>query len=94
MIPQRTLRSDAGVNLMRERVAACRKRLRDHRGMQTRTIANELPAESESKGSFLDAVATMRESLGGSKLSSTAPAGSNNAYEMLSSLGSHEVGIT
>ena len=94
MIPQRSLRSDAGVNLLRERVAACRKRLRDNRG-QGRVIASELAVDSENaKGSFLDAATAMRESLSGSELSSTAPAGGNHAYEMLSSVGSHEVGIT
>ncbi len=95
MIPQRTLSNDFDVNELRERVAACRKRLRVKRLMHKPVVGSEFNGNSEApKATFLDDETGMRESFRSTEISSAAHGGNSNAYERLPVLGSHEVGIT
>jgi hypothetical protein len=94
MIPQRTLRSDFAGDGVRERVTACRKRLRVNR-FTHKQANSELDEDSYApKATFLDDESTMRESLPSTDLSSAAPDGGNGRHEMLLTLRAQEVGIT
>jgi hypothetical protein len=71
MIPQRKPRNDFAGSELRERVTACRKRLRHHRFPQAsgREIDQDCAA---TEATFLDDQPAMRESLPKIELSSTA----------------------
>jgi hypothetical protein len=94
MIPQRTLRNDFAANEIRERVTACRKRLRVTRFPKT-AVGREFDEDPyASKVPFLDDESPMRESFSSTELSSAALAGGNDTDEMLLTLATQEVGIT
>ena len=72
MIPQRKPRNDFAGSELRERVTACRKRLRNNRFTQA-TAGRELDQSFRvSEATFLDEDAGMRESLSSIELSSVA----------------------
>ncbi|MDQ1640442.1 MAG: hypothetical protein QOF62_3781 [Pyrinomonadaceae bacterium] len=72
MIPQRTPLADFAGSELRERVTACRKRLRNNRFTKA-TIGRELDQGfSVPKATFLDDESAMRESLSSIELSSAA----------------------
>ena len=72
MIPQRKPRNDFAGSELRERVTACRKRLRNNRFTQA-TAGRELDQSFRvSDATFLDEDAGMRESLSSIELSSVA----------------------
>src|SRR5712691_6077744 len=79
MIPHRMLSSDICENGLRDRVTACRKRLRVNRVMQTRVHQSEdlFPETSVSAPEFLDQYPAMRKSL----YCSSAFAGPNQARD-------------
>src|SRR6266550_8001427 len=73
MIPQRTLRNDFAASELKERVTACRKRLRARRFVQKPAVGREFDEDSfASQVPFLDDESPMRESFLSSELSSTA----------------------
>lgn len=71
MIPQRKPRNDFAGSELRERVTACRKRLRNNRFLQAsgRDFNQDCNA---TEATFLDDQSGMRESLPNIELSSTA----------------------
>ena len=71
MIPQRKPRNDFAGSELRERVTACRKRLRNNRFTQA-VAGRELDQSFSAKATFLDEDAGMRESLSSIELSSVA----------------------
>jgi hypothetical protein len=72
MIPQRTPRADFAGSELRERVTACRKRLRNNRFTKA-AIGRELDQGFNApKATFLDDESPMRESLSSIELSSAA----------------------
>jgi hypothetical protein len=72
MIPQRTPRNDFAGSELRERVTACRKRLRRNRFTQA-AIGREIDQEfGVPKATFLDGEPAMRESLSNMELSAAA----------------------
>jgi len=72
MIPQRKPRNDFAGSELRERVTACRKRLRNNRFTQA-AAGRELDQSFRvSDATFLDEDAGMRESLSSIELSSVA----------------------
>lgn len=72
MIPQRKPRNDFAGSELRERVTACRKRLRHNRFTQP-TVDQEFDqALSAPNATFLDDELPMRESLSNMELSSAA----------------------
>ena len=72
MIPQRTKRNDFAGSELRERVTACRKRLRHNRVTQAAN-GREIDRDfSMPNATFLDDEPAMRESLSNMELSSTA----------------------
>jgi len=94
MIPQPTLRNDFAANEVRERVIACRKRLRINR-FTHKPASRELDEDScTPKATFLDDESAMRESFRSIDLSSAAPDGGNETHEMLLTLSAQEAGIT
>ena len=94
MIPQRTLRNDLAGNEIRERVTACRKRLRINRFPKA-AVGREFEEDSfASKVPFLDDESPMRESLSSTDLSSAALDGGNDMHEMLLTMRTQEAGIT
>jgi hypothetical protein len=94
MIPQRNPRNDFAGSELRERVTACRKRLRNNRFTQA-AAGRELDQDfSAQKATFLDDDAAMRESLSNIDLSSAALDGGNDTHEMLLTKRTQEVGIT
>ena len=93
MIPQRTLRNDFAANEIRERVTACRKRLRVNRFPKS-AVVREFDEDSfASKVPFLDDESPMRESLLSTDVSSAALDG-GNTREMLLTMRTQEAGIT
>jgi hypothetical protein len=72
MIPQRKPRNDFAGSELRERVTACRKRLRNNRFTQAAAGRELDQSFSASKATFLDEDAGMRESLSSIELSSVA----------------------
>lgn len=72
MIPQRTPRNDFAGSELRERVTACRKRLRNNRFRQTASGREFDQVLSAPKASFLADESAMRESLSSIELSSAA----------------------
>lgn len=95
MIPQRTLRNDFAGSELKERVTACRKRLRARRFLQKPAVGREFDEDSfASQVPFLDDESPMRESFSSSELSSAALDGGNDTHEMLLTLATQEVGIT
>ena len=95
MIPQRTLRNGFAGTEIKERVTACRKRLRVNRFAQNQTAACERHENSGlSKATFLDDQPAMRESFSSSELSSAALDRGNGKLEMLLIPATQEVGIT
>jgi hypothetical protein len=95
MIPQRTLRNDLAGSELRERVTACRRRLRSNRFMQQQAVDREFAEDAcAQKATFLDDEPAMRESLSGTDLSSAALGGGNDNHEMLLTIRTQEVGIT
>jgi hypothetical protein len=72
MIPQRKPRNDFAGSELRERVTACRKRLRNSRFTQAAAGRESDQSFSTSNATFLDEDAGMRESLSSIELSSTA----------------------
>ncbi len=94
MIPQRTLRNDFAANEIRERVTACRKRLRVNRFPKT-AVVREFDEDSfASKVPFLDDESPMRESLSSTDVSSAALDRGNDTHEMLLTMRTQEAGIT
>ncbi len=95
MIPQRTLRNDFAASELKERVTACRKRLRARRFLRQPVIGREFDEDSyAAKVPFLDDESPMRESFLRTELSSAALDGGNDAHEMLLTLATQEAGIT
>jgi hypothetical protein len=94
MIPHRMLRSDICGNGLRDRVTACRKRLRVNWVMQARVHQSEelFPETGVSATEFLDQYPAMRKSL----YCSSAFAGPSEAGdgELLAVAGEQEVGMT
>lgn len=94
MIPQRTLRNDFAESEVRERVTACRKRLRTNRFPQKPAVDREFDEDScAAKVPFLDDESPMRESFLSTELSSAVLDGGNDRREMLLTIGAQEVGI-
>jgi hypothetical protein len=94
MIPQRKPRNDFAGSELRERVTACRKRVRNNRFTQP-TVDREFDqAFSALKATFLDDESAMRESLSSIELSSAALDEGNDTNEMLLTKRPQEVGIT
>lgn len=71
MIPQRKPRNDFAGSELRERVTACRKRLRNNRFLQASGREFD-QGRNATKATFLDDQSAMRESLPNIELSSTA----------------------
>jgi len=95
MIPQRTLRNDFAGSEIRERVTACRKRMRVNRSPQKHAIGGEFAETSSApQATFLDDESPMRESLLSTDLSSAALDAGNDKHEMLPAMRTQEVGIT
>ena len=94
MIPQRKPRNDFAGSELRERVTACRKRLRNKRFTQPMIDREFDQAFSGPKATFLDDESAMRESLASSDLSSPALDAVNETHEMLLTMRTQEVGIT
>ncbi len=95
MIPQRNRRKDFAGNEIRERVTACRKRLRSDRHTQKTPVGGECEEDSGfPKAAFLDDQPGMRESFSSTELSPAALDGGNERPEMLPTLRRQEVGIT
>lgn len=96
MIPQRTLRNDLAGSELRERVTACRKRLRINRFPQKPAVGRECEEDSTApKSTFLDDESAMRESFSSTEFSSAALDGGNDRHEMLLTIREEqEVGIT
>lgn len=94
MIPQRKPRNDFAGSELRERVTACRKRLRNNRFMQPAVVREFDQAFSAQQATFLDAESAMRESLSSIELSSAALDAGNDTHEMLLTKRAQEVGIT
>ena len=94
MIPQRTLRNDAAGSELRERVTACRKRLRVNRFQKT-PVGSEFDEDScAQKMTFLDDESPMRESLSSIDLSSAALDRGKDTNEILLTMRTQEAGIT
>ncbi|HEX9544412.1 MAG TPA: hypothetical protein VF955_04460 [Pyrinomonadaceae bacterium] len=94
MIPQRTLRNDCAGSELRERVTACRKRLRVNRFQKT-AVGRAFDEDScAQKATFLDDESPMRESLSSTDLTSAALDGGNDMQEMLLTTRAQEAGIT
>ena len=72
MIPQPKPRNDFAGSELRERVTACRKRLRNNRFTQAAAERELDQSFSTSNATFLDEDAGMRESLSSIELSSVA----------------------
>lgn len=72
MIPQRTPRNDFAGSQLRERVTACRKRLRNNRVTQAANGCEIDQDFSVPQATFLDDEPAMRESLASMELSSAA----------------------
>ena len=95
MIPQRRLNNDFAGSELRERVTACRRRLRSNRSAQKPAVGCDFDQDSRSRGvTFLDDESAMRESLASSDLSSPALDAVNETHEMLLTMRTQEVGIT
>lgn len=95
MIPQRTLRNDFAGSEVRQRVTACRKRLRVNRFPQKSAVGCESEQDSgATNATFLDDQSAMRESFSSTELSSAALDSGNDRHEMLLTLRAQEVGIT
>jgi len=95
MIPQRRLRNDLTGSELRERVTACRRRVRSNRPAQKPAVGCDFDQDSRSRGvTFLDDESAMRESLASSDLSSPALDAVNETHEMLLAMRTQEVGIT
>ena len=95
MIPQRRLRNDFAGSGLRERVTACRKRLRSNRSTQKPAVGCDFDQNSRShEATFLDDESAMRESFLSSDLSSAALDAGNETHEMLLTMRTQEVGIT
>jgi len=95
MIPQRRLRNDLTGSELRERITACRKRLRSNRSTQRPAVGCDFDQGSRSHGvTFLDDEAAMRESFASSDLSSPALDSANETHETLLAMRTQEVGIT
>ena len=75
MIPQRKPRNDFAGSELRERVTACRKRLRNNRFTQAVAGRESDQSFSTSNATFLDEDAGMRESLSSIELSGTQEVG-------------------
>jgi hypothetical protein len=72
MIPQRTPRNDFAGSELRERVTACRKRLRNNRFTKAASGRELDQGFSAPQATFLDDESAMRESLSSIELSSAA----------------------
>lgn len=95
MIPQRNRSKDFAGHEIRERVTACRKRLRSPRHTQKRPVGCECEEDSGvPNAAFLDDQPRMRESFSSTELSPAALDGGNERHEMLLTLRTQEVGIT
>ena len=95
MIPQRTLSNDLAGSEIRERVTACRKRLRSNRYAQKTPVDCEFEEVSGvPNAAFLDDQPGMRESFSSPELSTAALDRGNDTHEMLLTLRTQEVGIT
>ena len=95
MIPQRRLSNDFAGSELRERVTACRRRLRSNRSAQKPAVGCDFDQDSRShEVTFLDDESAMRESLASSDLSSPALDAVNETHEMLLAMRTQEVGIT
>ncbi|MBA2702763.1 MAG: hypothetical protein H0U60_02810 [Blastocatellia bacterium] len=94
MIPQRTPRNDLAGSELRERVTACRKRLRNNRFTQSASGREFAEDSCAQKATFLDDDSAMRESLSSIELSSAALNVGNDTHEMLLTMGTQEAGIT
>lgn len=95
MIPQRRLRNDFAGSELRERVTACRKRLRSNRSTQRPAVGCDFDQDSRShEVTFLDDEPAMRESLASSDLGSAALDAGNETHEMLLTMRTQEAGIT
>jgi hypothetical protein len=95
MIPRRTLTKGFAESELRERVTACRKRLRLNRFMHKPAAGCELEQDScAEKGTFLDDESAMRESFSSTELSPVALDGGNDTHERLLTIRRQEVGIT
>ena len=95
MIPQPRLSNDFAGSELRERVTACRKRLRSNRSTQKPALGCDFDQDSPShEATFLDDESAMRESFRSSDLSSAALDAGNETHEMLLTMRTQEVGIT
>jgi hypothetical protein len=95
MIPQRSLRNDFAGSEIRERVTACRKRLRSNRYALKTPVDCDYEEDSVVPNTaFLDDPPGMRESLLSTELSSAALDGGNDTHDMLLTMRTQEVGIT
>jgi hypothetical protein len=95
MIPQRNLRNESAGSEIRERVTACRKRLRSNRYAQKAPVDCDYEEDSSvPSAAFLDGPPGMRESLLSIELSSAALDGGNDTHDMLLTRRTQEVGIT
>jgi hypothetical protein len=84
MIPQRTLRNGFAGSEIRERVTACRKRLRVHHFVPKPAAGREFDEDScVANVTFLYAESAMRESLSSTDLSAAALDQGNDPHEML-----------
>lgn len=95
MIPPRDRKKDSAGNETRERVTACRKRLRSHRHTPKTPVGCECEEDSGvPNAAFLDDLSGMRESFSSTELSPAALDGGNERPERLLTLRTQEVGIT
>ena len=95
MIPQRGLTNDFTGSELRERVTACRKRLRSNRFMQKQAVGCDFDQDlSSPESTFPGDEPGMRESFRSPDLSSVALDEGNDTQEMLLTMRTQEVGIT
>ena len=93
MNPQRTHRNSLAGNEIKERVTACRKRLRVNRLPQQTAASESREVSGVQNARFLDDQAAMRESFSSTELSSAALEGGNGKFEMLLTTATQEAGI-
>lgn len=89
MIPQRTLRNELAGNELRNRVTACRKRLRTNRFVQKSCTNREGP-----EATFPDAESAMRESFLSANSNSAALGDNGDRAELSLAVETRGVGIT
>ncbi len=95
MIPQRTMRNAFPGSEIRERVTACRKRLRVNRFAQKPALSRKFDEDfGAANVPFLDDESPMRESFSSTELDPGALNGGNDRHELLLTMRTQEVGIT